>query len=417
MLSLSSLFGDDASILRERNFQALLSASLVPVLGTALVSPILDSLIGPFGATSTNIGLVISAFTAPAIVMTPILGALADRYSRKSILVVAISIFGIAGTAIAFTTDYRVVLGLRFIQGIGFAGTNPVIITSIGDLYTEEREATGQGIRFMVSGLSGAFFPLISGLLMLFAWQFPFILYMGSLPIAISVYFWFDAREPRKSPAISGFSFVSYTSSLFRLMTHRRVLLVVLVRSLSSSVWIGFLTYNSLIVVRLLGETPVEAGLLATVGFVVLGFSASQAGRVTTYLERRLTLLVLANILYGFGFIIVLFSPGINLATLGVTILAIGFGIIGALYRSIITNLSPSNLRAGLVSLSEAGGQLTATVTPFVMGAIVAIESPSIGFAPALRLAGICVASVGAIGSILCLIIASSLPEVSIDRR
>jgi MFS family permease len=81
--------------------------------------------------------------------MIPVAGALADRYTRKLVLIAALLLFGLAGAAIGFTTDFGVVLALRVVQGFGFAGLNPIIVTSIGDMYTHEKEATGQGIRMM----------------------------------------------------------------------------------------------------------------------------------------------------------------------------------------------------------------------------------------------------------------------------
>lgn len=416
MLSLTSLFGDDAPILRETDFQFLMLASMLPVLGTALLSPVLDSLIGPFGASSATIGLMISVFTAPAILMIPVAGVLADRLGRKFVLISSISLFGLSGTAIAFTTDFQVVLALRVLQGIGFAGITPIIITSIGDLYTGEKEATGQGIRFMISGLSGAVFPLLAGLLVLLAWHYPFLLYAIAFPIAMGVYLWFDEPTSTPSVATDGGELLSYARVLFRLGRQRRVLALVVARALLNTIWIGFVTYNSLIVIRLIGGTPVQAGMLATVGFFTLGISASQAGRITSFFQSRLYLLIAANVCFAVGFSMVLFAPGIGVATVGITTSCVGFGILGSLYRSIITGLAPTDLRAGLVSVSEAGGRLTSTLTPLAMGGAIALASPAIGFAPALRFAGLGLAVVGGGGGIICLLVASASPPVSVER-
>jgi MFS family permease len=408
--SATSLFGDDATILRETDFQLLSFATVLPVLGTALLSPLLDSLIEPFGASSATIGLTISAFTAPPILMIPVAGMLADRYGRKRVLVASLLIFGLAGTAIAFTTDFRVVLALRVLQGVGFAGINPVIITSIGDLYSGGAEATGQGIRFMMSGLSGAVFPLLAGLLVLVAWQYPFLLYAVAIPIAAGVYRWFDEPTPTRTAAADGGDGVaddgSYLRALARLGRRRRVLALVVGRSLMTVVWIGFLTYNSLIVGRLMGGTSVQAGLLATAGFLTFAVSAGQAGRLSSRFGSRFSPLVAANVALGGGFLLLLFAPGVGVAAVGVTTAGVGFGVLGSLYRSIITDLAPPELRAGLVGLSEAGGRLTGTLTPLATGGAVAVGAPRLGFAPALQLAGLGLALVGSGGGICCLLVA-----------
>ena len=406
------VFGDEAPIIRQRNFQLLLVAALPPVLGNTLISPILDSLIEPFGATPVSISLMISVFSAPAIVMISVAGGLADRFGRKQVLSTSLLLFGLCGTAIAFTADYEVVLVLRFVQGIGFSGVIPVIITSIGDLYTGEREATGQGIRFMASGLSGAVFPLAAGVLVLLAWQYPFLLYAMAIPTALALHRWFDepertSRDRSAGPAVEG----SYLRELFDLGRRRRVLALVLARATMPMIWVGFLTYNSLIVVRLIGETPVEAGLLATVGFGTFALAASQAGRVASRVSSPFYPLVAANLGLAVGFGVVLFAPGIVEAALGMTVAGLGFGLVGALYRSLLTGLAPPRLRGGLVSLGEAGARVTITVTPLAMGGVIGLATPTHGFAGSLRLAGVGVAVLGAGCGIACLLVARSAPS------
>lgn len=401
-------------ILRETDFQLLLLSTMLPVLGSAMLSPVLDSLIDPFGTSTANIGLLISFFTAPGIVMIPIAGVLADRYSRKPILVTGILLFGMAGVALAFTTDFRVALGLRVLQGVGFGGINPIIITVIGDIYTGEREATGQGLRFMVGNLSAMVFPVVGGVLVVIAWQYPFLLYGLAIPVAMVVYLWFEEPTPHDGPtATDGDDGRAYQQALLRLVRRRRVLSVVIARALPLVVWVGFATYNSIIVVRLMDGTPPQAGLLFAVLSAFSAIVASQAGRLTSLFDSRFYLLVGGNGCLGVGFVVPLFAPGLGVAAVGVAILGAGMGITLSLYRSIITDLAPESLRAGLVSLAEAGGRLAATVTPVVMGGVIAVATPVVGFVPALQLTGLGVALVGGGGGLVCLFIASVSPPVS----
>jgi MFS family permease len=63
-------------------------------------------LIEPFGASSATIGLIMSAFTAPAVVMTPVIGVIADRFGRRPVILSGLVLFGTAGTAITLTTTF-----------------------------------------------------------------------------------------------------------------------------------------------------------------------------------------------------------------------------------------------------------------------------------------------------------------------
>lgn len=418
MSVLDSLFGDDAAVLSETSFQLLLLANLLPPLGTALLSPVLDSLIDPFGTTAADIGLMMSFFTAPPIVMIPLGGVLADRYGRKPVIVGSLLLFGAAGSAIALTTNFRVALGLRLLQGAAFGGLTPVIITSIGDLYSGTREATAQGLRFTGSGLAQTAFPLLAGLAVTVAWQFPFLIYAMAFPIALLVAVRFEepSSPDEKSATDGGTTGEGYARELFALVRKPRVLSLVLARGLPIVVWIAFLTYNSIIVVQIQGGTPGQAGLLVAFGSLAYAVAASQAGRITALVDSRFVPLVAAHTALAVGFAVVLYAPGIAVAGVGIVLSGAGFGTALSLYRSIVTSLAPQELRAGVVSLAEANGRLVATLTPVLMGAAIGTLAPQIGFTAALRLSGIAATVVGSGGGILCLFVAKLSPKTAAER-
>lgn len=412
--TLDSLFGDDAAVLGETSFQLLLLANLLPPLGTALLSPVLDSLIGPFGTTATDIGLMMSFFTAPPIVVIPLAGLLADRYGRKPVIVTALLLFGVAGTAIILTTNFRVVLGLRLLQGVAFGGLTPVLITSIGDLYTGTREATAQGLRFTGSGLAQTVFPLIAGATVAVAWQLPFLMYAMAIPIALLVALRFE--EPSRADSTADDRDGSYLRDLLGVVTQPRVLSLVLARATPIVVWIAFLTYNSIVVVRLQGGTPGEAGLLVALGSLAYAAAASQAGRITSLVDSRFLPLVAAHAILSVGFVLVLYAPGLGVAAVGILLGGAGFGTALSLYRSIVTSLAPQRLRAGVVGLSESNGRLIATLTPVLMGALIATLAPQVGFPTALRLSGVTAAAVGGGGGVVCLVVARFAGPTAAER-
>lgn len=415
MVSFHSLFGDDAEVLYDRDFQVLLLANILPPLGSAVLSPVLDSLIEPFATTTADIGLMISLFTAPAIVMIPIAGVLADRIGRKPILTVALLLFGIAGTAIAFTTDFRIALGLRLLQGVAFAGIAPIIITSLGDLYDTTKEATAQGIRFMGSGISTVVFPFLSGILVVIAWHLPFLIYAIAIPIGIVVHVWFDEptdRSDAETPTAEPTDMRSHLAALYRLARQRRALGMVIARALPNALWIGFLTYNSIVVVRLLDGTPTQAGILVAFASVAFATAASQAGRVTAAFDSRLYPLLGANVCLLLGLVVFFLAPILVLAGIGIGIMGLGYGLSLALYRSIITGLATESLRGGLVSLAESLGRVASTVTPIVMGGFISITASDLGLGLSLQLAGIGIAVVGGIGGIVLMLVVSAAPPI-----
>ncbi len=418
MVSIKSFFGENATIIHERNFQLILIVAVLPVLGTTMLSPILDSLITPLDTTAARIGLVISVFSAPAIFLSPFAGVLADRVGRKPILVSTILLFGVSGIAIAFTSEFSVVLGLRLLQGIGIAGIRPTVTTVIGDIFAESRpkEAAGQGLRLTTSNISGIILPVTAGILVIFAWQYPFFLYGLAIPIAVAIQLWFDEPSEISPPCTEESE--PFTTGLVRLLVHPRVVILLIGLSLPYFVWIGFVTYNSIIVVTLHDGTAPQAGVFVAIWTGVAAMAATQVGRITAAFPEQLRPLIVTSALLGGGFTVFLFAQSTVTAVFGLVLAGAGGGTTFSMYRSVITGLSPMYLRASLVSISSAIGQLTTTLTPILIGGLIAFLTPTFGFASSVKLAGITTAILGGGGSILCLLIARILaPNPSTSRH
>jgi len=411
VLSLRTLFGSDAAIVRDRGFQILLLVNLSPPLGAALISPLLDSLTSQYGVTEAEIGLMMTTFTAPSIVLIPLIGLLADRYGRKIIMVLGLLLFGTSGTALAFTTDFSIILALRFAQGIGFGGLTPVIVASIGDLYEAGAEATAQGIRFATSGLTLMLFPLLGGLLVTVAWNVPFILYALPFPIAILLYLYFE--EPSTADEED-----SANTNIRDLASHVRrpqVAVLLIGRSIPNFAYISFLTYNSFIIVRGIGGTPGQAGALVAVTSIAHMIAATQAGRVTAHFKTRFYPLVGAAIALGGGLALLGTAPTLGIGLVAGAAVGLGFGVSLSLYRSIMTGLAPPALRGGVVSVGSSLGRVSSTIAPIVLGAAVSIGQPPLGFVSAVRWAVITAGIACLVGGIVAPIIARRSPPVEED--
>jgi len=419
VVSLSSIAGADSGIVRERPFQLLLLINVLPPLGTALLSPVLGSLVEPLGASTANIGLMMSAFTAPSIVVIPVAGVLSDRYGRRPVLLFGLVWFGLTGTAIAFVSTFAAALALRALQGIGFAALTPIIITSLGDLYAGTKEATAQGLRFTGSGLSQTAFPLAAGVLVGMAWQYPFLLYAVAFPIAAVVYRYFeeplDEGDDEGADGESTAGVRAQLADMRALVAHRRAWTMVLARGSANVAWFGFLTYNSILVVSVLGRTPTEAGVLAALASLTYALAATQAGRVAAHFDDRLYPLVATNLSMGGGLALAFLAESLAVAAVGVAFMGAGFGLVLSIYRSVITTLPPADLRGGLVSLGEGSGRAGATATPVVMGVAVAVATGPLGFEAAVRAVGVGTGLLGAGVGIACLLLMSASPPIRME--
>jgi MFS family permease len=74
---------------KDHNLHVLWGVTLMAVLGVSSVTPAFPRIVQELGVSSGQVGLLITVFTLPGIVLTPVLGVLSDRHGRKKILVPA----------------------------------------------------------------------------------------------------------------------------------------------------------------------------------------------------------------------------------------------------------------------------------------------------------------------------------------
>jgi len=111
----------------------VLLSVVVDILGVAMVVPILPFYATEkFGASSTQLGVLYSAFSATATVSTLIMGWLSDKFGRKNLLVV--SLFGSCSGFLfhAFADSYDMLLAARLYTGV-FASSTTVAQAYIAD--------------------------------------------------------------------------------------------------------------------------------------------------------------------------------------------------------------------------------------------------------------------------------------------
>lgn len=137
-------------------------------------------------------------------------------------------------------------------------------------------------------------------------------------------------------------------------------------------------------VANVFGGSPRTAALLISVWAGVYSVVSTQAGRITGRWGHTAPLIVLHAGL-GVGLILTVISPSIYVAALGVVCIAIGVGLGGALYRSLVTGFASKQLRAGLVSISEVLGRVGASATPVVLGIAISLLEPELGITLALQ--------------------------------
>jgi MFS family permease len=111
--------GGVRKVYKDHNLHVLWGVTLMAVLGVSSVTPAFPRIVQELGVSSGQVGLLITVFTLPGIVLTPVLGVLSDRYGRKKILVPALLLFGVAGGACALARSFELLLYCASFRGWG----------------------------------------------------------------------------------------------------------------------------------------------------------------------------------------------------------------------------------------------------------------------------------------------------------
>lgn len=101
------------SVYKDHNLHVLWGVTLMAVLGVSSVTPAFPTIVRALGVSSGQVELLITVFTLPGIVMTPVLSVLSDRYGRKKILAPALILFGLAAAGLALLAFFLVLAFVR----------------------------------------------------------------------------------------------------------------------------------------------------------------------------------------------------------------------------------------------------------------------------------------------------------------
>ncbi|HEX6175342.1 MAG TPA: MFS transporter [Candidatus Binatia bacterium] len=358
---------------KRRSLSLVYAASLALMMGVNFIQPALPAMTEPFGISDSALSLVMTVFTAPAIVLSPIFGVIADMYGRRLLLAGGLILFGVSGTAMAFATSFTWLLVFRAIQGIGFSAVIPLTIVLIGDLLDGDEEIAGQGLKVFLDRVGYMILPPLGGLLAAFAWYWPFTLYIITVPLGFMTFFWMPET---KGKITSGTR--AYLGEMLKLTRHPRLIVAFSAGFLRFFLDYGFLTYFPLFLVRTHGISTATAGLLYVFFSAGAMITSSQAGRVAAGRDKAQVLFV-AFLVSGIALVAVPFMPGVWLIGGVLFFYGIANGVISPMQKSLLTQNAPIEMRGGIVSFDRLIQQASKTISTSVVGLLlVTAELPTI---------------------------------------
>jgi MFS family permease len=363
MFALTSMFGlGEMSRDRRRALSIVYAASISLMMGVNFIQPALPALTVPFGVSDSKLSLIMTLFTAPAIVLSPIFGVIADLYGRRLLLSGGLIVFGIFGTAMAFAPSFGWLLAFRTLQGIGFSAVIPLTIVLIGDLLEGEQEIGGQGLKVFLDRVGYMVFPPLGGLLATIAWFWPFVFYVLTIPVGFAALLWMPETKGKNSDGT-----LAYLGDVLRLTRHPRLLIAFSAGFLRFFLDYGFLTYFPLFLVRTHGISTATAGILYVFFSIGAMITASQAGRISAGRDKA-NILFIAFVVSGAAVALVPIVPGLWLVGGALFFYGLANGVISPMQKSLLTQNAPAELRGGIVSFDRLIQQVSKTTSTSIVG-------------------------------------------------
>ncbi|ANE48122.1 MFS transporter [Paenibacillus swuensis] len=181
------------------------SIPLIMTLGNSMLIPVLPAIRTRLGITSLQVSLLITVYSAVAILLIPIAGYLSDRYGRKAVIIPSLIAAGLGGLVSGLASwwidePYAMILAGRVLQGIGAAGAAPIVLPLIGDLFKREKDVSqGLGIVETSNTLGKVLSPILGSFLASFLWYLPFLFIPVFCVISILMVL-FLVKSPEKEP-------------------------------------------------------------------------------------------------------------------------------------------------------------------------------------------------------------------------
>lgn len=336
-------------------------------MGISTITPVLPLMSQVFDVTASQIAWLITIFTLPGIILTPLLGMLADLIGRKKVLIPSLLIFSLAGFACAFAQSYEQLLLFRFFQGIGVAALGALNLTMIGDLFSGNRRATAMGYNSAVLSFGATLYPAIGGAMAILGWYFPFYLPLLALPVALLVLIKLEIAGPRSSN-----SKTAYFNTLKQNLLNKQILLLFVATLISFLILYGpILTIIPFFMTDNFTESTLKIGI--GLGFVAVGngLASASMGRLAAKFKEQ-NLLKFSFLVYSLVFLIIPFSASFEMLVFMLLVFGLCQGINLPVIITLVLTYTTTESRAAVMSVNAMVLQIAQTTAPLIVTFILA---------------------------------------------
>ncbi|EFL0915515.1 Bcr/CflA family multidrug efflux MFS transporter [Escherichia coli] len=223
----------------------------------------------PASAVSASLSLFLAGFAAAQLLWGP----LSDRYGRKPVLLIGLTIFALGSLGMLWVENAATLLVLRFVQAVGVCAAAVIWQALVTDYYPSQKVNRIFATIMPLVGLSPALAPLLgSWLLVHFSWQAIFATLFAITVVLILTIFWLKPTTKARNNSQDGLTF----TDLLRSKTYRGNVLIYAACSASFFAWLT----GSPFILSEMGYSPAVIGLSyvpQTIAFLIGGYGCRAA--------------------------------------------------------------------------------------------------------------------------------------------
>lgn len=223
----------------------------------------------PASAVSASLSLFLAGFAAAQLLWGP----LSDRYGRKPVLFIGLTIFALGSLGMLWVENAATLLILRFVQAVGVCAAAVIWQALVTDYYPSQKVNRIFATIMPLVGLSPALAPLLgSWLLVHFSWQAIFAILFAITVVLILPIFWLKPTTKARNNSQDGLTF----TDLLHSKTYRGNVLIYAACSASFFAWLT----GSPFILSEMGYSPAVIGLSyvpQTIAFLIGGYGCRAA--------------------------------------------------------------------------------------------------------------------------------------------
>ncbi len=171
----------------------LLLVLFAAMVSSTIVSTALPRILGALNGTQTQYTWVVTATLLAATATTPIWGRLADMFSKKLLIQIAIGIFVVGSLLSGFSQNAGELIAARAFQGIGVGGLQALVQVVIAAMIPPRERGRYNGYLGAVMAVATLTGPLLGGLIVdttWLGWRWCFFIGVPIAAIAFALLQW-----------------------------------------------------------------------------------------------------------------------------------------------------------------------------------------------------------------------------------